>query len=139
MERLLREFVRQRAQGACEYCFMPAAYDDAPFEIDHIVAQKHRGQTEPENLALACFPCNNHKGPNLSGIDPMTGTTVILFHPRQHRWQEHFRYDGAALRGLTPIGRATIEVLEINRPHRVSHRQALIEEGVFPPGPAQIV
>ena len=35
--------------------------------------------------------------------------------------------------GLTPIGRATVEVLEVNLRHRLMHRQALIEEGVFPP------
>jgi hypothetical protein len=34
---------------------------------------------------------------------------------------------------MTDIGRATIVVLAINRPHRVAHRQALFDEGVFPP------
>jgi len=92
-----------------------------------------RGLTEEDNLALACFACNNHKGPNLSGVDPITRAVVLLFHPRQQIWRDHFRYDGAILLGLTPIGRATIQVLEINLPHRVSHRGALVLEGVFPP------
>jgi hypothetical protein len=108
-------------------------HDEATFEIDHIIAEKHRGRTEADNLALACFACNNHKGPNLSGIDPLTQATTPLFHPRQQNWRDHFCYDGPMLRGLTPIGRATVIVLEINLPYRVSHRSALVEEGVFPP------
>jgi hypothetical protein len=35
--------------------------------------------------------------------------------------------------GLTPTGRATIAVLEINLEYRVHFRQALIDEGLFPP------
>jgi hypothetical protein len=35
--------------------------------------------------------------------------------------------------GLTPVGRATVTVLEINLDHRVALRQGLIDEGAFPP------
>lgn len=133
MERTIRDLVWRRANSCCEYCLMPSQFDDATFEIDHVIAEKHRGKTEPDNLALACFACNNHKGPNLAGIDPLSGAMVPLFHPRLQAWHEHFRCDGALLMGLTPVGRATIVVLEFNLPHRVSHREALIEEGAFPP------
>jgi hypothetical protein len=34
--------------------------------------------------------------------------------------------------GQTPIGRTTVAVLEINVRHRMMHREALIDEGVFP-------
>lgn len=76
--------------------------------------------------------CNSFKGTNLSGIDPKTETIVKLFHPRRHKWVRHFRWKGATLRGTTSLGRATIAVLRINLEHRVLHRQALIDEGVFP-------
>jgi hypothetical protein len=33
----------------------------------------------------------------------------------------------------TPIGRATVQVLNMNHPDAVAVRVALIEEGVFPP------
>lgn len=112
---------------------MPEEFDDLPFEIDHIIARKHGGATSGDNLALACFSCNNHKGPNIAGIDPRTGRIVRLYHPRRHRWQRHFRWDGPRLAGLTSIGRGTVEVLAMNLPHRVDLRAALIEEGVFPP------
>ena len=85
------------------------------------------------NLALACFSCNNAKGPNIAGIDPVSKAIVRLFHPRLHKWSAHFRWDGPALNGRTPIGRTTIEVLEINLPRRLVLRRMLIEEGVFPP------
>lgn len=136
MDRLLRELVWERAEACCEYCLMPQALTEAVHEIDHIIAEKHRGQTTSDNLALACFHCNNHKGPNIAGIDPDTGLTTPLFHPRREAWTDHFHWQGAILEGVTPTGRATVEVLEINLRHRILHREALIEEGVFPPSPA---
>jgi hypothetical protein len=33
----------------------------------------------------------------------------------------------------TAVGRATIEVLQMNAAHRIAQRAALIAEGVFPP------
>lgn len=129
----LERLVWRRAGRVCEYCQMSQEYDDLPFQIDHIIARKHDGPTTARNLALACFLCNNHKGPNIAGRDPRAGRIVRLFHPRRHQWQQHFLWDGPRLAGLTAIGRATIAVLEINLPHRIALRQALIEEGLFPP------
>jgi len=80
-----------------------------------------------------CAFCNHHKGPNIAGIDSLSRAIVRLFHPRRHKWDRHFRWHGAELVARTPIGRATIAVLEINLPHRVTLRQALIQEGLFPP------
>lgn len=133
MDRLLREHVWRRAESCCEYCQMPQSCIDASHEVDHVIAEKHHGPTVLENLALACFHCNNHKGPNIAGVDPTTGRVTRLFHPRNDRWDEHFRWDGPLLIGLTPVGRATIDVLAINLHDRVLHRMMLIEEGVFPP------
>jgi len=73
MRRELVEFVRQRANQRCEYCQLSVIDNpDLAFEIDHIIAVKHRGPTRAGNLCLACFACNNHKGANISGIDPTT-------------------------------------------------------------------
>ena len=41
---------------------MPQAFAEPTHEIDHVIAEQHRGPATPENLALACFHCNNHKG-----------------------------------------------------------------------------
>ena len=133
MEQALVNQVWQRADSICEYCRMPQHCDLLTFQIDHIIARKHHGTDDLSNLALACFACNNHKGPNIAGVDPDTKEVVRLFHPRQGQWKDHFEWQGAILVGRTPVGRATIDVLAINLPHRVRLRQMLILEGVFPP------
>jgi hypothetical protein len=133
MDHALEQLIWQRAEDRCEYCQLPQELSRLPFTVDHIIATKHGGPTTAGNLCLACFACNNHKGPNIAGIDPVTRNIVPLFHPRRHKWQRHFRWDGAVLVGRTPVGRATVAVLEINLPHRVAFRHALLDEGVFPP------
>ncbi len=102
------------------------------FQIEHVVARQHGGRDSASNLALACQQCNLHKGPNLTGIDPDTGKIVRLFHPRRHKWQRHFRWDGPTLLGRTAVGRTTIITLGINLRPRLALREALIDEGTFP-------
>ncbi|HRI72114.1 MAG TPA: HNH endonuclease signature motif containing protein [Polyangium sp.] len=129
MDAALTALVRNRAQLTCEYCRLPQAFSAIPFEIDHIVAQKHGGPTQEENLALSCFYCNSRKGPNIAGVDPASGRIVRLYHPRKDRWSRHFEWAGAILQGKTATGRATIVVLGINDPDAVAVREALIDEG----------
>ena len=77
--------VRERAGNTCEYCRLHQ--DDSPLAVlhnEHIIPKIHGGTDDLDNLALACIDCNLHKGPNLTGIDPATGTVTELFHPRQH-------------------------------------------------------
>jgi hypothetical protein len=132
MNQALADFVRRRAGDCCEYCRLPQAFAPARFQIDHIIAEQHGGATVASNLALACLADNNHKGPNLAGVDPRSGKKVWLFNPRRHKWSRHFDWRGSLLVGGTPIGRATVVVLAMNLPHRLAQRAALIAEGVFP-------
>ncbi len=44
---------------------------------------------------------------------PLTGRVENLFHPRRDRWHEHFAFQEAYIKGLTPPGRATVEVLAL--------------------------
>jgi hypothetical protein len=129
----LAELVRERADHCCEYCRLPQVFSSTRFQLDHIIAEQHGGISVASNLALACLASNNHKGPNLAGIDSRTGKKVWLFNPRRQKWSRHFRWQGPVLIGRTPVGRATIAVLARNLPHRVAQRAALISEGVFPP------
>lgn len=122
--------VRKRAGDRGEHCQFPASRSLVPFQIDHIVAEKHGGKTELPNLALACFYCNVHKGPNIAGVHPTTGAVVRLYNSRSDRWRRHFERRGATLAGLTPVGRTTVEVLNINREDSVVVRQSLMEEGI---------
>jgi 5-methylcytosine-specific restriction endonuclease McrA len=131
--RSMQQQVRERANQVCEYYHLPDALTTLPFQIDHIIAEKHGGPTIPENLAYCCLHCNSFKGPNIAGVDQETEEVVRLFHPRQDTWEKHFTWDGSRLVGRTPIGRVTIAVLAVNAPYRLEIRQALIAEGVFPP------
>jgi hypothetical protein len=106
------------------------AHSILPFELEHIIAEKHGGESTSENLAWACRYCNAYKGSNIAGIDPSTKRIVPLYHPRHERWDEHFCWHGPLLVGLSPQGRATITVLRINHPELVALRQSLIVEGV---------
>jgi hypothetical protein len=132
MDRALEELIRRRAGRRCEYCQVAQQFDRLPFQTDHIIARKHGGLTQPSNTCLACFACNHYKGPCIGGRDKVTKKLVPLFNPRRHKWARHFRWDGAILVGLTPIGRVTVAVLKINLNYRVGFRQRLIDEGVFP-------
>lgn len=130
-ERTLRPQVAIRAGHRCEYCHLPEQWTSLPFQMDHVIAEKHDGATTPDNLAYACLHCNSFKGPNIAGRDRETNETVRLFDPRRDVWSEHFQWDGPLLAGRTAVGRATIAVLKINLPYRVAARRSLIEEGLF--------
>ena len=74
MDQAVRQFVRERANQHCEYCLIPQdALLWARFHIEHILARQHGRTDDPQNLALACRPCNARKGPNLTSIDPESG------------------------------------------------------------------
>src|SRR5689334_12784253 len=103
----LRRLVYERAKGRCEYCLLHNDLAYAPHEIDHIFAEKHGGETDEANLCLSCAVCNRYKGSDVASVDPETGEVVPLFHPRRHRWTDHFALDGAIITSLTPTGRVT--------------------------------
>ena len=130
----LRLAVRQRAQGRCEYCLIHEEDFLFAHEPDHIIATQHGGPTTEENLALACADCNRRKGPNLSSVDPDSNAIVRLFHPRRDRWAEHFALDGQRIVGLTPAGRATVFLLQLNSDERTRMRRRLRRAGRYPLG-----
>jgi hypothetical protein len=119
--------VRSRAADRCEYCRLPESYFTGLFQIEHIVARSHGGSDEDHNLALACRHCNLHKGPNLSGIDPLSSELTRLFNPRTDKWVEHFAVENGVVRGLTAVGRTTMYVLDMNTDRRIELRRAMHE------------
>jgi len=107
---------------------LPLALHPAPFQVDHIIAKQHGGMDNLDNLALACIHCNRYKGPNIAGIDPDTGKLTRLFNPRTDEWNGHFRWNGAEIAALGPIGRVTAGVLFMNDPEAVWLRSTLKSE-----------
>lgn len=130
MDVAVRKFVRRRADDRCEYCRLPQSA--APFfayHIEHIRARQHHGTDDPSNLALACPDCNAYKGPNLTSVDPETDQVAPLFNPRVHSWNDHFVMQGPRVTGLTQIGRATVELLNMNETERIDMRAELLARG----------
>ena len=127
-----REFVRQRAGGACEYCSRPEYASVLPHQIDHIIGRQHRGSDDVDNLCLCCIRCNQKKGPNIASIDPCYGRHEAAVSSRRHSWLEHFAAVEARIAGLTPEGRTTVQLMDMNNPDRVLLREALLRRGWQP-------
>ncbi len=111
----LRRLVVARAENRCEYCRLSQEGQVATFHIDHIVPSARGGETVETNLALACVACSLHKAARLTAVDPFTNDQTPIFNPRQDQWHEHFQWNGVHIAGLTPIGRATVHALQLNR------------------------
>ena len=119
----LRRQVRERARERCEYCLLAEAEAFFPHEPDHIISQKHGGETVLENLALACFDCNRFKGSDIASVDPASGTLTPLFNPRLQHWNEHFQLEHGRILPLTATARATARLLRLNLSHRIERRR----------------
>lgn len=130
-----RREVAKRANYYCEYCRCPEAYALQSFECEHIIPLSRGGESHLENLAWACGGCNRFKASRIQAVNPESGKWVMLYHPRSHKWEEHFVWDVnmSMLFGLTAIGRATIEALRMNRPGVINLRQLLILVDKHPP------
>lgn len=136
----IQTLVRQRANFLCEYCHSPEFLSTAPLTIDHLTPQSLGGADNIENLALACRRCNERRYNFTTGIDPETQKESLLFHPRQQIWAEHFIWTTDKLRilGLSALGRATCERLDINDDRRADKfiqksRQFWVQGGWHPP------
>lgn len=106
-----------------------------PFSVEHIIPYALSGETELDNLALACQGCNGSKHIKVEGYDNVLGRAVPLYHPRRDKWEDHFSWnqDCSEVLGLTATGRTTIAVLHLNRPGLVNLRRVLFAMGVHPP------
>ena len=106
-----------------------------PMVIEHVVPLVAGGASIADNLCLSCYRCNEFKGPRRQATDPHDGQLVHVFHPRQQRWGDHFAWaaDGVTVRGLTPTGRATVELLHLNSDWLVQARRIWVLVGLQPP------
>lgn len=131
----LREEIAARSHGLCEYCRCPELLTAGIFSLDHIIPRSKSGSDGLENRAFCCQPCNNIKYNKVVGKDPVTGELVSLYHPRQQRWSDHFKWseDFLRLEGLTATGRATICLMRLNREKLVAIRSLLRQVGEHPP------
>jgi len=130
-----REAIIARAHGCCEYCLCQAKFATQSFSVEHIKPLHLGGDNSLENLALACQGCNGHKHIKQEAMDPADGTSVPLYHPRWQQWHDHFQWreDYTVILGITPVGRATVAALQMNRSSLLNLRRVLYALGEHPP------
>jgi hypothetical protein len=131
----LQRQIRSHFENCCAYCRTAESLTVTTFEFEHIVPLSKGGATSFENLCLACPSCNRYKATRQTAIDPTTQAEVQLFHPQQQTWDDHFEWSEEAteITGLTPIGKATIVALKMNRSQLLRVRQMWVKMGEHPP------
>lgn len=127
--------VRERADYRCKYCQASEWLTGQQHEIDHVHPKVLGGHTTLDNLALACSACNGHKHDETEAIDPVTNEFTPLYNPRTQIWPDHFAWskDGLTIIGLTTCGRATIHLLQMNRPLALAARSIWVMVRRHPP------
>jgi hypothetical protein len=106
-----------------------------PPTLDHIVPVALGGEHDRNNLAAACYRCNEFKGSKTHALDTASGEVVRLYNPRTQRWHDHFAWanGGSHIIGLTPTGRATVVALRLNNEYLVEARLLWIARDWHPP------
>ncbi len=127
LSKTVREAVRQRAGQQCEYCRKPEGVSQFSHHADHIIARKHGGSDDLENLAWACFQCNTNKGSDIASYD--NDVLTALFNPRTQIWNDHFEIDELLIVGKTAVGRVTVRTLDMNQAEQIEVRYRLRRAG----------
>ena len=127
----IRQMVSERAGGRCEYCRIPQLATLHKHEPDHILPIQHGGNSQPDNLALACFRCNRYKGPNVGSYDDKPQKLVPFFNPRTQEWDDHFFFENFEIFPKTPEGFGTINIFRVNDGERVLERKSLMEANLW--------
>lgn len=131
----IRQELRIIAKYRCGYCLSPEVLSGIALTLEHIIPLASGGTDEIDNLWLSCRTCNEKKGVQTQAEDSNTREVVPLFNPRTQRWSAHFQWDeaGTQMSGLTPVGRATIVALDLNRELLVLARERWVQAGWHPP------
>ena len=58
--------------------------------------------------------------------------TVASIASRRDRWSDHFRLEGATIEPISSVGPATVSLLRLNAPERISERRLLQSLGRHP-------
>lgn len=109
IEEVIKGHMLAQAGYRCEYC--KRLLTAINFDFDHVWPESRGGLTVVNNLAISCKRCNENKKNHVEWIDPVTGATYPLFNPRTMRWEDHFRQARDEVIGISPIGRASANIL----------------------------
>lgn len=135
MSRILFAQLRRQLGPRCNYYHTSSDVTGETNTIDHITPTARGGTSQEENLCVACRRCNRNKGTHVVAIDPQTEKQAPLYNPRLQIWQEHFTWsrEGTEVIGLSPPGRATVELLQMNHQDIVNARRLWVSVGWHPP------
>lgn len=123
----LREFVRQRAHSACEYCGLREIDTGNHLTVDHFHPTSKGGDDSPDNLVYCCIHCNQYK----RDYWPTLPTQPDLWNPRIEPASMHLLLaEDGTVQPLTPTGRFTIHLLHLNRSAILAYRQKRQQETV---------
>ncbi len=115
----IRALVRQRAQGACEFCGVTETDTGGELTIDHFQPRARGGTDELANLLYCCYRCNQYK----ADYWPIQPEEPYLWQPRHEPMEQHLLLlaDGT-LYPITAVGAFTLRRLRLNRPPLVAYR-----------------
>ena len=114
-----REFVRQRANFACEFCTVTETDSGGELTIDHFQPRAKGGDNHLDNLLYCCIRCNQYKRDYWA----VGSEDVRLWNPRVEPASQHFlNLDDGTLHPLTTVGKFTLSRLRLNRPQLIAYR-----------------
>ena len=115
-----KQFVRERANFACEYCGVSEHNAGGELTIDHFQPLSKDGDADDlENLIYCCVRCNLYK----SDFWVESPNETHLFNPRTDELEKHFWFaDDGYIFGLTEKGELSIRILKLNRPQLIAYR-----------------
>lgn len=129
MDAETRRLVRARANERCEYCGIhQRIYPDFAFHIEHIVARQHGGSNAPDNLALSCHLATARRDPISRasilrrGFSPGSSTLAPTRGPSIYGRRTT---DDGRIVGRTDVGRATVQLLDMNSEMRIRIRREI--------------
>ena len=131
----VQRLILSESKGFCEYCWSSSRFSPSSFHFDHILPVSKDGQSIFDNIARSCAGCNGLKQDKIESFDPLTRQSYRLYNPRKDNWSEHFEWsaNGLIIEGITGIGRATVELLQVNRLGNTNLRELLKTVGLHPP------
>lgn len=114
-----REFVRRRAQFACEYCGVREGDVGNELTIDHFQPRIEGGTDHLDNLVYSCIACNQYK----HDYWPKTGHDPHLWNPRTDPFTRHFLIlDDGLLQPFSELGAFSLQLLHLNRLPLIEYR-----------------
>ena len=119
-----QEIVRLRYGQVCGYCGISETDAGGLLTVDHYQPVSAGGDDSDANLVYACIRCNQYKADYWPTAQAREAGRVVL-HPQTDDMRQHLRENTrtGALEPLTDTGRFHIELLDLNRPQLMMHRQ----------------